>query len=1579
MPSNSKNTSPSGFDTERIRAQLRKWQERLLDLTKANPLLGINRTRVSKLRVTEPEAPALFDRFVVGETTLRMPLVRKDPKRAESAEQTENEQTESAYRVDSGDVMFDATPADLMRRLRRIYDNGRTTVEERGVTTLYLTIGVLKWEVGALGESVTPLWMVPCQLESFGPSAPLRLSRADEEMQLNPALELYVRERHRVALPTIPDDPKEGDLAAFLGEIRDTVRDHGWKVEDEVWLSTYTFESLVMYQDLRAMTSAALTNPIVAALASASPPPEGSESLGEEALDELPLPETVPVPVLPTDSSQLKALTLAGAGRNLVIHGPPGTGKSQTISNLIADALRQNKSVLFVSAKMAALNVVYDRLAKLGLGRFCLEAHSTKAGKVRIIEELKRTLEATGTGDGELLDEQLEELIRVRNQLNEYVRELHRRHEPLGRTIYQAIGRINKLHDAPDLRTPLPWNDPLAITRSDLGSVLDALRDLAAQARVFDGRTSHPWRGLVVQPGLPARQEQIEADLRAIQRAAHRLNAELTALVELLGRNATSLSLARVGSLAPTLGALASAESLAPDWGTRSIKELTSSARLFDSAAAYAKEFATKKVEYDKVLDLPFADAKNLLSPAEEDFDSWTRGLRPPYWRWRASVRRVLRPDAPKDFGSFRSYLALAKRLNILETWFEGHRRGLSEGVGSSSPHDMEALVKAANAFQIAVLLRESIAGNGLDGPVESPTLTIETRQRAKAVVSLVEDKDLADTIGRIDAAWAEGFVYGATLMQVPHSTLAARSEEILAAMPKMHEWVVLQHTLRKCHDLGLGEFIEDMGSLSARQASAAFERRFYTAWVNAAIDRVPSVAVFTGVRREEQIERFRVLDAEIRESAMARIRAVASAPARRISGAQSNLGHASEVAILRRELEKRKRIKPLRRLFAEIPHVLQALKPCMLMSPLSISTFLRPDSMSFNLVIFDEASQIPPQEAIPSLLRAKQAVVAGDANQLPPTSFFDASVIFEDAGEEEMSEELEPLESLLDDCVRIVPVFERAHLRWHYRSRDERLIKFSNHYFYENMLITFPSASTATEGRGVRLEYVSDGIWDRGRSRTNRREARRVAEVAIEQLDRYPERSIGVVAMNATQREAIQDALEELILERPDLAPLLDSARPEPFFIKALENVQGDERDTMIISVGYGKTADGGLSLNFGPLNREGGWRRLNVLVTRAKWQTILVTSMRSQELAAVNPNNRGAVALRNFVAYAERGGELPPAQPTPTDAETNDFEDAVVEVLRERALIVDQQVGASDYRIDLAIRDPRDRNRYVLGVECDGATYHSAKTARDRDMLRHHVLRQQGWRLHRIWSTDWFRDRQEVIKQVLRSLEIALQTPPEESVQAPQATRGTTPETSGGQIIVDPAPPPMSRRFAPGEPYQKFRERSSRCGRDYLMDPTRVYQLAQQIASIVQFEGSIHEQLLTERLKEMNGVERAGVNVNANVSHAIEISIDDHGLERNGEFLKCRGIAARTFRVPGDGVHRPLMLVPLEEIELAILYIVEDQFGFQREGLPQAVTRVFGFERAGAGSAEIVHNAVDALVDRGQLRVSGLHVYIS
>jgi len=1565
-------------DKERVNAQLRKWQERLLDLTKSNPLLGINRSRVSKLKVTRPAASELFKALVLDEAELRMPLVTKEVPPPQQPGLSVGDES-PALQVHPGDIEFDAAPIDLMRRLRRIYDNARTTVEERGVTTLYMTFGALWWREDALGESVSPLWMVPCQLVSKGPNAPLRLSLADEEMQLNPALGLYLRERHKVSLPDIPDEPDEGSVVRLLNSVADDVREHRWNVSDEVWLSTFSFESLVIYNDLKVLADEAAAHPIVAVLAHASPVPEHSEALGED-LDSVETPAVVPLPVLPADSSQLEAMTHGASGRSVVIHGPPGTGKSQTISNLIADALGRNKTVLFVSAKMAALNVVYQRLAEKGLGRFCLEAHSTKAGKAKIAEELRRTVESEDDGQATGLVEELETLLHVRRELNSYVRELHTCREPLARSVYQVIGRVAKLDKSADVRAALPWEDVLAVKPHELTAALDCLGELGAHAAVVDNRETHPWRGFVPTKGDLSEQEVVEDDLRRIVASFGELLAELQHLADLIPRY-TELALAELASLAPALAAVSRVNGLPTAWASAPPATLKSRATVFDTAAALSIELEHAQSEYGASFTVAVEEAHGVLRPTG-GYARWYRRLAPGYWRWRSRVRQITKPRTKLDYESLLRYSRLVSRISEIHEWLAEKEGELLLEVGEA--RTVPELRAAADRFRAAALLREGLDSIGRVPAAMSIELTAETKKSAAEVAEYTSrQKEALGAISRIAGFWPAGFIGTLSIEQVPLHAAVERCNEILGALPRSREWILLFRILDKCRSLGLTDFISALDKMSASEARATFERRFYVLWASAAMQSSAHLSSFSSLHREELVKKFRTLDERIRQLSAAQVRAVASAQARRVRTAQSNFGANTEVSILRRELQKRKRIKPLRKLFAEIPHALQALKPCMLMSPISVSTYLKPGVLKFDLVVFDEASQLPTAESIPSILRASQVIVAGDRNQLPPTSFFQAAFGIEDEDTEDSEAlALEPLESLLDECVAIVPLFQESFLKWHYRSRDERLIKFSNHYFYENRLITFPSVATGADSRGLQLAYVPDGVWDRGRSRTNRQEARQVAKLIIEHFTRHAGRSLGVVAMNAQQREAIEDALNEELQTRPELAPLVDATKPEPFFVKALENVQGDERDVMIISVGYGKDSTGHLTLNFGPINMEGGWRRLNVLVTRAKWQTILVTSLRSHELHGINPNNRGAVALRNFIIYAEQNCRLPQPPAAPTDAETNDFEDAVCAALRERGLSVDQQVGASKFRIDLAIRDRTDPARYVLGIECDGVTYHASRTARDRDLLRQQVLRDMGWRIHRVWSTEWFYDQDLAIEKILRSLAQAETVPPEELVEAPPTA---DPEPSFQPTSREPVNPDApatdvhaERQYHPGEPYRKYSRSPNRRNRDLLLISRNIDDLAREVASIVEVEGPIHEDLVADRLKEVLAVERAGSNVQSNIGEAVHRAIRKYDVERrrHKSFLWRRGKALQIFRTPGDGVKRPLELIHRQELELAVLYVVEDQFGTMREELPRVVAKLFGFERTSPDAADIIRDVVDELVDRGLLRESGPQV---
>lgn len=1563
------------FDTGKIKNQLKRWQEKLLDMSKSNPLLGLNRTRSAKVKIIDSDFYTFFNRLVAEEDEFKLPFVKRvKKKRVENSlfdSQEALEEKKDVYQVDEGDLELEvSTPADLKRKLKRIYDNSKITVEERGVITLYITFGSIHWNDLILGDSVSPILLVPCEIVYKGPNSPMRVHVADEDIQINPAVVYYFKEKHKIELPELPQELDEASIKNLFKSIEKSIKDVKWNVVEDLWLGTFSFESLVLYKDLSLLAENACHNPLIAAFARAlGKPQDQSEALSED-LDSLSVPGVVPVPILPVDSSQLKAVTYSSGGKNLVIHGPPGTGKSQTISNIIADALRCNKKVLFVSAKMAALNVVFDRLKNEGLGQFCLEAHGIKAGKLKIVEELKRTLEADDCNGVGPLEQELEILQKTRKQLNDYVTKMHTVIDPLGLTIFQAIGRFAKLKDVPDVKFNPIGKDILSASKNELVDRIDSLSAISQMGELFNFRERHPWRGLNKSHLDIQSQEQIEVDLKFLHKSFSDLK-KLTGLINpILPKE--ELNFGELQGLIPAFDMISKVDKLPKKWWSLDLEEIKKRKQIIEKAFSLAVEFHETKNLYNKFSKLPFEQTMDLLSEIEKSFKTWTSKFTISYFKWKSNIKNNLLTGVKIGGSNIKNYYDISKRLLEIENWFENNKSIICDDVSSQEIMNVGFLTNSINQCEAAILLKGGLPNYDWDRS-NVTLLDAEVTNASAALVSTIDDekKTVFDAIERINKLWSDGFVNGVNILQAPISKFITRAEEILNNLDKIRDWFLLRRTISRCEDLGLSDFINSVGDIDASILPDVFEKRFLFLWINEAISGDEIISGFSSIKQEELIEKFRILDERIRRLAKVQVRAISALSSRKVKTAQVGLGNSSEIGILRFEMQKRKRIKPLRRLFSEIPHVLQALKPCMLMSPISVSTYLKPETFHFDLVIFDEASQLPTPEAIPSILRADQVVVAGDSNQLPPTSFFNASLIGEGDDEYDYGEFQESLESLLDDCKAIEPIFQEAPLKWHYRSRDERLINFSNHYFYENQLITFPPSCTDGDGRGIRLEYLQDGVWDRGKSRTNRREARMAAKLAIEHFTKFPERSLGIVALNTSQREAIEESISEELLDRPDLLPFFDTSRQnEPFFVKSLENVQGDERDVILISVGYGKNSDGTLTLNFGPLNMEGGWRRLNVLVTRAKWQTILLTSLRSSELHRINPDNLGAIALKNFIEYGERGGSLPvdPLVIRDTEVETNDFEDAVREFLINKGFSVDAQVGVGKFRIDLAIRDPKHVSKYLIGIECDGATYHSSKVARDRDLLREEILRVMGWKLHRVWSTEWFHNRELATKLLMDSIARAL--------SKDKSKQSNSVDAEDEKYDFKPIPvPDVETKYKSGTPYFKY---IGNHRKETLIKNSNVYKLERVLIDIVEAEGPIHDDILNERLKEVFGVEKIGNNIRTNVDEAIKNAARKGILERKKPFTWKRGVGLEIFRTPADGVKRPICYISSQEIAAVILYLSENQFGIMKEQIPQSINKIFEIPRMDTSEIDRIRDIIDELVDNKKLVINGNQVNI-
>ena len=741
-------------------------------------------------------------------------------------------------------------------------------------------------------------------------------------------------------------------------------------------------------------------------------------------------------------------------------------------------------------------------------------------------------------------------------------------------------------------------------------------------------------------------------------------------------------------------------------------------------------------------------------------------------------------------------------------------------------------------------------------------------------------------------------------------------------------------------------------------EVPAIVERRIWTAWLDWLYASTPQLAYFDAHEQIDLVDRFKALDRQMVETAENEIRrrVFQSYPDTTVSISGSN-----DLAVLRRELSKQRRQRSVRRTLDAIPRLVQTLKPCFLVSPLAVSQYL-PLELDFDIVVFDEASQVFPEDAIPAIRRGKQVIFAGDQKQLPPSNFFRAHSQDDDNynDDDEPEDTLADYESILDVAVgQVGAAFTETHLNVHYRSRDESLIRFSNHYFYEDRLLTFPSPAGANGDSwdGMHDIYLPDGRYDAGATRTNREEAERVADLVFEHIGTRPaEESLGVVALSRAQADLIDRLIEHRRLEQTDVDGWFADFTSEPFFVKNLENVQGDERDRIIISVGYGPTRESGATPNrFGPLNTIGGERRLNVLVTRAKHRVDLVHSLRAQEITSERDGPR---LLRRYLEYAEAPHRALEGQTTvdPDAISESPFEESVAQALLSKGYKIARQVGVAGYRIDLAI-EAEDSSGYDLGIECDGWRYHSAPAARDRDWQRQQVLEGLGWRIHRLWSTAWAKNPGAEIERIDRALRVARS----EASKRPRAAARRKPRIRAPELEkVEPA----TARIELAE-YQMAKLR--RPGQFAVNAYGRLRGLEERMIEVVRVEGPVHRDVVLNRLRECYYPHRFTGRVRQRIAVLIDEEVRRGTIQGSGDFLWMDpGQLAQGPRTLGD---RTVEQIPPTELSQVVIDAAKALFGSPRSELAREVARKYGFARTGSKIASAIDTSVQQLLDSGQL----------
>ncbi|HKU99502.1 MAG TPA: DUF3320 domain-containing protein [Vineibacter sp.] len=1460
----------------------------------------------------------------------------------------------------------------LQKRLFDLAYDARLLIEEQGVNILYFAIGTLRWrEADAADvERRAPLLLIPVRLERKGAGSRFGMAWTEDEIVENISLRARLKNDHGIDLPDLPA-VEELDIADYVDAVARAVEGQDtWSVAaDEMVLGLFSFAKYLMYRDLDAETwpqAAPLDrHPFIAALLGEGFPGAEPSFAGEERIDAELTPQRL-AHVVDADGSQTIAIERARRGESLVVQGPPGTGKSQTIANIIASALHDGRSVLFVAEKMAALDVVKRRLDAVHVGDACLELHSHKANKRALLAELKRTLEL-GRPVGAPEQGFFDRLQAMRAELNAVPSALNEPLAPSELTPQAVMGHLLRLRAMASVRRGLSLPGAERWTRQNKADADGIIGDLATRIARMGLPDQHVWRGVERSDLIASDRAHLVDDVAEARTALARLD-------EAAGGLAAALSLPAPAALSDIerLAAIAAAVGAAPDP---------------DAAAITSPVWRDKAADLDAVLDAGRAHGDAVRSVGDRVVDAaWSTDLSAA----RQAIARAGHPLIAFLFdGAYRRGVReLASVLKDKPPRTKTERLSLLDALATGrqarvviARHDATAATAfgalwagTRSDWSRLAAIRDWAASNaalGLD--IRALYAALPDRPAVVALGQTVETTRIAvmraleALASRLQLDPARAF--GATsLAIVPLADIMARLAAWQGDPEGLDVWRGYRVQERRAVDMGLADVVARLASGTIASAAAAdvLDHLYYDQLIRDFRRRLPALAAFDGDVHDGRIAAFR--EADVRRIELAQLEA-ALAHYRDVPREPGGIG---PLGIVRREIEKKSRHLPIRRLMLEAGAAVKAIKPVFMMSPLSVAQFLPPGALEFDLLVVDEASQVEPVDALGAIARCRQIVVVGDQRQLPPTRFF-ARTLESNTVDDDGASSTADVESVLGLCA--AKGLPSTMLRWHYRSRHQSLIAVSNKQFYDSRLFIVPSPHTQAVGRGLVFHHLPQGIYDRGGARDNKIEAKAVAEAVIAHARATPDKSLGVGTFSIAQRRAVLDALEVVRRQNPDLEPFFARAGAEPFFVKNLENIQGDERDVIMLSVGYGRDRDGYLAMSFGPLNAEGGERRLNVLITRAKERLDLFSALRADDIDLARAHSAGVVAFKVFLHYAERG-VLDVAQTTARDV-ASPFEQEVLEAVRREGYEVHPQVGIAGFFIDLAVVDPHQPSRYLLGIECDGAAYHASRSARDRDRLRQLVLERHGWVLHRVWSTDWWQRPDEQLRRLVARLE-ALKAASAAAVAEQRAARAAA--GSPPARVVDPARiidiEPLRRvGEAPQETtVPAYAESAFAVPAVELVD-TSVAQLAACVARVITTEGPIARDEIVTRLRTLWGYQRAGAAIRGAVDAAIATVLRAGGCSTEGAFIWRADQPVRVrdrSDVRQESLRRPENLPP-PELRAAILETIERSLGASDAELPRAVAALLGVSSASGAFKEAVAAAIERLAAEGRVERRG------
>jgi flagellar biosynthesis GTPase FlhF len=1484
----------------------------------------------------------------------------------------------------------------LNRRLLNTYYSARTYIQERGVNILYLALGMLCWyeDSDSKVQRQAPLILVPIDIDRANVQSRFRIRYSEEEIGDNLSLRAKLKLDFDIDLPTIPEAAEDLNIHDYCQAVRQAIRHQPrWAVDEgAVALGFFYYSTFLMYNDLDATIWPDQSNPVQHSLLQAllndgfdEEPP----ALEEDAhLDDHLTPHDSWL-ICDADSSQVQSILDVNQGRNLVIQGPPGTGKSQTITNIIAEALSQKKTVLFVAEKMAALEVVKRRLDVLGLGDACLELHSQNSNKRAFLTELRRTLEL---GRPQIAQDSYDEslLLQSREQLNGYCRAVNTPIGQSGVTPYHAYGRLTLLRlllDGQPTTPPIPDDEALRRwTMANFRQQEAVLKEVEQLLARIGTPQEHPFWGSQRRSYLPTDQSGLRQVLNTAGTAVVRLSQQSKQLAgHLLQPDPTTRP------AAVTLGGLARHLLNAPDLNHVQLDHpdwLQAPDKLRQSLEQSARFYRLKE-QYDEQL-IPEAWEQDLLAVRQALMahgQKWWRFLIGDFRKAQNKLQGLARTSLPK---------AVDRQLELVDAVLEVRRLTPDVAAGQErlrtlfGPRYREgasnwpALEATADWLidlhqnisrgdipasvidylsQAAALPSPESTTNAADQTTDFDRDALRDRQQALGQALLAHEQAIHQVREQFLLDDERRFGPEGRLLDQPLAEQQLMLSDWYTRLDDLREMVSFNNQWDNLQERGLAGWLPVITGWPAAATHLVHlvEQKWLQSLIKQALAERPELSRFDSDIHNQRRRQFRQLDTAVFDLNRARL-----ADQHWQQLPRHNAG--GQLGVLRREFAKKRRHLPIRRLMAEAGNAIKTIKPVFMMSPLSIAMFLPPGGVQFDLVIFDEASQVRPVEAFGAILRGRQAVVVGDSKQLPPTSFFQQ--ITGDA--DEPVSQTADLESILS--LFLAQGAPQRMLRWHYRSQHESLITLSNRAFYDNKLVVFPSPDAERKELGLRFHHLSDTRYDRGGSRTNRGEAAAVAEAVMAHARHLPHLSLGVAAFSIAQMQAIQLALEELRQQEPACEGFFAAHPDEPFFVKNLENVQGDERDVIFISVGYGRDENGSVAMNFGPLNNDGGERRLNVLITRAKRRCEIFTNLTADDIDLARTQAAGVVAFQQYLRFAQTGHLPLTAEAATANGRIPPVDQAIKQALEQQGYQVAARVGSDGCYLDLAVRDPEQAGRYLMGISCDGPSYANTQAARDRDRIRPEVLGRLGWQMQQVWSTAWFHAPDQVVARLGEAVGQARQAQPAPLPPSAPPQPLTRHESEAGSTKPLPQLPAAEYRLAELTISAGLQQQG--------LHLVPVSQLRHWLLSVVTTEGPVHIEEAMRRIVDAYGVSRLGSRIRAALAEAVDKLRLLGLLEQRGDFLwlpeQVSTVYPRSRANAPDG-SRKLELVAPEEIEAAVLEVVDHALGMRLEDIPPAACSLLGFGATSERMREIVNGRIARLQEIGKLVQKGDYLVVA